>query len=59
MILSTLKEAGVELEAPVRELLKSYKAMGGASLDLNDPAVLAMVRATAIQTDQDLSRSAM
>jgi acetyl esterase len=29
--------------------------MGGASLDLDDPAVLAMIRATAIQTDQDLS----
>jgi acetyl esterase len=48
----------VELEAPVRELLKSYKAMGGASLDLDDPAVLAMIRATAIRTDQDLSDGA-
>jgi acetyl esterase len=45
----------VELEAPVLELLKTYKAMGGARLDLNDPAVVAMIRATAIQTDLDLS----
>lgn len=45
----------MELEAPVLELLKTYKAMDGASLDLNDPAVLAMIRATAIQTDRDLS----
>ena len=45
----------MELEAPVRELLESYKAMGGASLDLNDPAVLAMIRAKAIDSDQNLS----
>ncbi|MCU1524025.1 MAG: alpha/beta hydrolase [Microbacteriaceae bacterium] len=45
----------MELEAPVRELLESYKAMGGASLDLGDPAVLAMIRATAIDSDQNLS----
>ncbi|MCU1525696.1 MAG: hypothetical protein JWO18_2590 [Microbacteriaceae bacterium] len=45
----------MELEAPVLELLDGYKAMGGASLDLNDPTVLATIRAMAIDTDQDLS----
>lgn len=45
----------MELEAPVLELLKTYRAMDGANLDLDNPAVLAMIRATAIRTDQDLS----
>ncbi|MCU1581407.1 MAG: alpha/beta hydrolase [Microbacteriaceae bacterium] len=45
----------MELEAPVRELLESYKAMGGSSLDLDDPAVLAMIRAIAIDPNKDLS----
>jgi acetyl esterase len=45
----------VELEAPVRKLLETYKAMGGGGLDLSDPAVLATIRATAIPSDQNLS----
>jgi acetyl esterase len=45
----------MELEAPVLEMLKMFKGIGGDSLDLNDPAVLAHLRATAIQTDLDQS----
>jgi acetyl esterase len=45
----------MELEAPVRELLERYQSMGGGGLNLEDPDVLAMVRAVAIQSDLDLS----
>jgi acetyl esterase len=45
----------MELEAPVHGLLERYQAMGGGGLDLNDPDVLSMIRAVAIQTDLDLS----
>jgi acetyl esterase len=45
----------MELEAPALEMLKMIKGVGGAGFDLNDPAVLAHLRATAIRTDVDLS----
>jgi acetyl esterase len=45
----------MHLDEPVRELLSSYKAMDGADLDLNNQTVLALIRATAIDPDQDLS----
>lgn len=45
----------MELEEPVHDLIEHYHSMGGASLDLDDPAVLAMIRTSAIPVDQDLS----
>src|SRR3984957_13651408 len=45
----------MELEAPVRGLLERYRSMGGGGLNLEDPDVLSMIRAVAIQTDLNLS----
>ncbi len=44
----------MELEGPVRELIKRYHTMS-VGLDINDPSVLATIRANAIPVDQDLS----
>jgi acetyl esterase len=45
----------MELEAPVRGLLESYKSMAVGGLNLLNPEDLSKIRAIAIQTDLDLS----